>query len=109
VDALAAGDGARLDGAVTMALTKARDRDGAVDRGVQGDGENHREPPSRSALSRLLRTLSSCILRLSSGVRCCGACRPFRRGPGLAVAGSLDPCPRLISSSPTSITIATSP
>ena len=77
VDALAAGDGARLDGAVAMALPEARDRDGAVDRGVEGDGEDHPALSSLSALSRLLRILSSCILRLSSGVLCLGACRPL--------------------------------
>ena len=49
VDALAAGDGARLDGAVAVALAEVRDGDGAVDRGVEGDGEDHPCPPPAPA------------------------------------------------------------
>src|SRR5262249_47964251 len=41
VDALAAGDRAALDRAVAMAETEVRNRDGPVDRGVEGDRENH--------------------------------------------------------------------
>ena len=68
VDSLAAGRGARLDRAVAMALAEAGDGDGAVDRGVQGDGEDH---SGRFLLARScrLRILSSCIWRRSSGVR----------------------------------------
>ena len=41
VDALAARHRPRLDRAMAMAETEVRDRDGAVDRGVQGDREDH--------------------------------------------------------------------
>ena len=41
VDPLAAGDGAALDRAVAAPEPEVRHRDGAVDRGVEGDGEDH--------------------------------------------------------------------
>ena len=41
VDALAAREGARLDGAMAVPEPEVRDRDRAVDRGIQGDGEDH--------------------------------------------------------------------
>src|SRR6185436_18980238 len=107
VDSFAPGDGARLHRTETVPLPEARYSHGAVDRRVQGDGEDHPAPSSRSSLWRLLRILSSCILRRSSGVRCWGACRRSVRG--LAISGSFDPRPRLINSRPRSITIAANP
>src|SRR5205085_7088510 len=108
VDPLAAGDGAALDRAVAAALAEVGDGDGPVDRGIEGDGEDHgepAEPPLRRwralILSSRLRILSSCILRLSSGVLLC----PRRGLPG---GGSPFPelRPRVVSSRPTTITIA---
>ena len=46
VDPLAAGDGAALDRAVAVAEAEVRHRDGAVDRGVEGDGEDHCRRPA---------------------------------------------------------------
>ena len=54
VDALAAGDGAALDRAVAVAEAEVGHRDGAVDRRVQGHGEDH------LALTRLRSSLRSC-------------------------------------------------
>src|SRR5262249_56610024 len=69
VDALPAGGGAALDRAMALAEAEARDRHGAVDRRVEGDGEDHDCCPRR-------RILSSWCLILSSGVL---GCRPRRR------------------------------
>ena len=44
VDALASREGARLDRAMAVPKPEVRDRDGAVDRGIQGDGEDHLAP-----------------------------------------------------------------
>ena len=46
VDALAACDGSLLDGAMAPAETEVRNGEGSVDRGVEGDGDNHvNQPP----------------------------------------------------------------
>src|SRR5262249_12120799 len=107
VDPLAAGDGAPLDGAMPVALVEAGDGDRAVDRGVEGDREDHPAPPLRCILSRRRRIRSWCILVLSSGVRCLGPCRPLRRTRGMTAASPVGSCLLRLSSTPTTITIAT--
>ena len=78
VDALAAGDGSRLDRAVAVAERGCRDRDGAVDRGVEGDREDHLVSPvpvrvgSLAASHALLRALAPSTRR--------ARCRSSERG-----------------------------
>ena len=61
VDPLAAGDGAALDRAVAAAEAEVRHRDRAVDRGVEGDCEDHFwvTPDICSLSPRALRRLSA--------------------------------------------------
>ena len=49
VDALAAGDRARLDRAVALAKAEVGDRDRSIDRCVEGDGEDHVRAPKSTA------------------------------------------------------------
>ena len=64
VDPLTAGRAPRVDDAMTVSQRHPRHRDGAVERNVQGDGEDHSPSPPL-----LLRIRSWRVLILSSGSR----------------------------------------
>ena len=88
VDPLAAGHRAALDRPVAVTESEVRDRDRAVDRRVEGDGEDHRVGRLRTtaaisiadSASASQSALSPTKLRTRSRVLASGTARPARSG-----------------------------
>ncbi len=90
VDPLAARDGAALDRAVAAAQAKVRHRDGAIDRGVQGHGEDHSDDP----LDPAPPVLSSPLLtthRIVSSPSVRRRCRRHRSAAAISITNAPTP------------------